>query len=77
MATLTDDEIAELRAALQAAQQDTVRLNWMQANLLRRASMRFGMAFKEVNAWSVAADTADLREAIDKLSIAMTGKTKA
>lgn len=52
---------------------DTKRLNFMQDNLLRDASMRFDDgSFKAVNAWTIASAGKDLRAAVDAMIAAAT-----
>jgi hypothetical protein len=54
-------------AAPPAASEDAARLDWMEKELLRKASFRENGAlkFQEVNAWSIASAGTDLRAAID------------
>lgn len=53
--------------AIGESAEDTERLNYMQKRLLRKASMRFGLKFKEVNAWAISSEGEDLRAAVDML----------
>ncbi len=56
---------------------DAKRLDWMEKNLIRDASMRFeDGTFKAVNAWAIASASTDLREAIDAAIAASQQKGK-
>lgn len=58
--------LAELNAEVAALQKDVARLDFMEKNLLREATMRFDNgSMKAVNAWSIASVGTNLRDAID------------
>jgi hypothetical protein len=54
---------------------DAERMDYMQNHLLRKATMRFDMEFKEVNAWTIASANTNLREAIDAARAALGEQT--